>query len=124
MGRRVEGISDRALAMLKHYAWPGNVRELRNVIERAMVLCDGPQIDTEHLPAEISRAALNEPPLTAADPQSGSLSLKERVAQLEIALVTRALQESGGNQAEAARTLGISRDELRYRIKRYALNQH
>lgn len=120
MGRRVEGVSDEALALLKRYAWPGNVRELRNVVERALVLCDGAQIGVEHLPAEISRFA---PPLAAADPLAGSLSLKERVAQLEMALIKRALAETSGNQAEAARKLGISRDELRYRIKRYGLDQ-
>ncbi len=122
LGRQVEGVSDEALALLNRYPWPGNVRELRNVIERAMVLCDGPQIGLEHLPAEISRAALPAP-LSIADPLAGSLGLKERVAQLELALIKRALQEAGGNQTAAARLLGLSRDELRYRIKRYGLDE-
>jgi two-component system response regulator AtoC len=121
MGCHVEDISEEALALLKSYSWPGNIRELRNVIERALVLCDGSQIGLEHLPAEISRLA-SPGPLPVADASAGSLSLKERVAQFESALIKRALEESGGNQTEAARKLGISRDELRYRLKRYQIS--
>lgn len=122
IGRHVESVSDEVLALLRRYPWPGNVRELRSVVERAIVLCDGAQIGVEHLPADISRATQAAPPLSAADPLTGSLSLKERVAQLESALIKRALDEAGGNQTEAARKLGISRDELRTRIKRYELD--
>ncbi len=56
MGRAVHDITPRALEALMQYHWPGNVRELRNVIERALLFCDGPRIDLEHLPADIVRA--------------------------------------------------------------------
>jgi two-component system response regulator AtoC len=120
MGCHIEGITEEALDLLKSYTWPGNVRELRNVIERALVLCDGPQIGVEHLPAEISRR-VGETALTASDSLLGQVGLKERVAQIEIAMITQALEESGGNQTQAAHLLKLTRDELRTRLKRYHL---
>jgi DNA-binding NtrC family response regulator len=121
MGRHVEGVTDEALALLTSYTWPGNVRELRNVVERATVLCDGPLIGVELMPVEISHLA-RPPRSLPPDPLAESLNLKEHVARLETELIQRALQESGGIQTEAARMLGLSRDELRHRMKRYGLD--
>jgi len=104
-------------AALLAYAWPGNVRELRNVLERAIILAPGGSVQIEHLPPEI--AALPSPaapPPSAALPAEG-LSLEE----VERQLVRQALDQTGGNQVRAARLLGISRDALRTRMRRFGL---
>ncbi len=125
MGKNITGVAKETLALMQRYHWPGNIRELRNVIERAMVLCDGQEILPAHLPAELaetivpldrsglSRLRLELPP--------GGLDLEKLVAQLEQSLIKEALARTGGNQNEAARLLSISRDQLRYRLEKYNL---
>lgn len=127
-GRNITGVSAEALELLKAYSWPGNIRELRNVIERAIILCDGDEIRPQHLPAEIAagrpNAAPEPAPLAQGDgtPSNGhGLNLREAVAQLEESLIRRALALAEGNQTRAANVLGISRDELRYRMRKYQL---
>jgi DNA-binding NtrC family response regulator len=56
MGKRITSVHPRAMAALKAYRWPGNIRELRNVLERAVLFCDGPEIQLSHLPAEVAQA--------------------------------------------------------------------
>lgn len=114
-GKDIAGISAEALSLLKAYRWPGNIRELRNVIERAVILCDGDQLQPRHLPAEIAAHA------PKGDTLQEELNLKEEVARFEADLVQRALDAAKGNQAKAAKLLGISRDELRYRLRKYDL---
>ncbi len=73
MGKRITSVHPRAMAALKAYRWPGNIRELRNVLERAVLFCDGPEIQLSHLPAEVAQAeaaalsAAGDP----ADPTAG-----------------------------------------------------
>ncbi len=125
MGKNITGVSAEALALMQRYHWPGNIRELRNVIERAMVLCDGPEIQPVHLPAELARAIvpLDEAGLSRLQvelPPHG-LDLEKLVAQVEQSLIREALRRTGGNQNEAARLLNISRDQLRYRLEKYRM---
>ncbi len=127
-GRNITGVSAEALQLLKAYSWPGNIRELRNVIERAIILCDGDEIRPQHLPAEIAAGRPNAAPEPAQfaqgndTPSNGhGLNLKEAVAQLEESLIRRALALADGNQTRAANALGISRDELRYRMRKYQM---
>ena len=108
-----------------HYDWPGNVRELRNAIERALILEDGEMITAEYLPrgiASVSFEDRDQPEDMKKDnganwafalPAEG-LSLDE----VESSLVRQAIEKSGGNQTRAAELLGISRDQLRYRLKK------
>jgi transcriptional regulator with PAS, ATPase and Fis domain len=114
--RDLQGVTEEAAQKLYAYDWPGNVRELRNVIERAMVLEEGPRLTSANLAlgADVAPVAASSP--AAASPPSG-LSLEET----EKFMLTEALQKSGGNQTQAARMLGISRDTLRYRIKKFNL---
>lgn len=56
MGKRITSVHPRAMAALKAYPWPGNIRELRNVLERAVLFCDGPEIQLSHLPSEVAQA--------------------------------------------------------------------
>jgi two-component system, NtrC family, response regulator AtoC len=115
---KVTALSAEVQEVFRKYDWPGNVRELRNVIERALILEDTDKITTEYLPggllARIPQSS------TAADlsaqfvlPQQG-ISLDEA----ELSFVRQAIERSGGNQTRAAELLGISRDQLRYRLKK------
>lgn len=125
MGKSVAGISSEALQLMRGYEWPGNIRELRNVIERAMVLCEGQRILPAHLPGEISDGVVSlrapGPSRLHADLAAGGLDLENVVSQVERRLIEQALAESGGNQTKAAEILSISRDQLRYRLRKYDL---
>ena len=109
-------ISEAAMAALQAHGWPGNVRELRNVIERALVLCDGPAILPEHLPEPVPFAPADgdAPPEPPAAPVASD-------ADDERARILAALAACGGNQSRAARQLGISRKVLIARLDRYGV---
>lgn len=110
-------LSDEAAALLEGCRWPGNVRELRNATERAAALARGPAIDASDL--EFLRQADST---NAADAAAGTdLTLPEAVAELERAMIRRALAEGRGSRAEAARKLGINRQLLYDKMKRYNL---
>jgi two-component system, NtrC family, response regulator AtoC len=117
--RNIEGVTDAAAKLLLAHDWPGNVRELRNAIERAMILEESALITPPSLPISISRP---EPgaPLAAAPsleiPNDG-LSLEDN----ERSLLARALEKTSGNQTQAARLLRITRDTLRYKMKKFNL---
>jgi DNA-binding NtrC family response regulator len=119
MRREILGMDPDVQACLQSYPWPGNVRELRNVLERAMILATGDVLKVEHLPVEICAAGLALPPappsaVTFALPQEGV-----RLEEVERDLVRQALEATEGNQVQAARLLGISRDALRNRMKKF-----
>jgi two-component system response regulator AtoC len=105
-GREVRRIDPPARDALMAYSWPGNVRELSHVIERAVLWSQGPALDAGSL-------ALIEPEPARA---SGS-----DLIQWERSMIEQALREAGGNQTKAAQRLGISRDTLRYRIKKFGI---
>ncbi|MFQ5411424.1 MAG: sigma 54-interacting transcriptional regulator, partial [Phycisphaerae bacterium] len=107
------GVSDEAMALLAGYRWPGNIRELQNVLERAVLLADGEAIAAVHLPREI----VGEETVAEGDKSESSLWGYEK------ALIIKALRENGWNQSKAARCLGISRDNLRYRVKKYEIEK-
>jgi two-component system response regulator HydG len=118
----VERLDPRARALLLAYPWPGNVRELSHVIERAVLWSKGPTLDVEHLALDTSfgdndgsEAEDAVTPLPATRPGDMGLEHWER------SLIEQALRESDGNQTRAAQRLGISRDTLRYRLKKYGL---
>ena len=117
--KKITGLAPEAERALLGYGWPGNVRELRNVIERAMLLQTGEQVESQDLPPEIF--AVPEPGEGTGDsgielPPDG-LSM-ERV---EEELIRKALSQTKGNQTRAARLLNISRDSLRYKMKKFNL---
>jgi two-component system response regulator AtoC len=121
----VEGISEDALRLMRQYEWPGNVRELRNVIERAMILCNGNEIAVSDLPAEIVRKEPGmglEGKLLSSLPLSSGVDMKATIASIEKRMIREALAETHGNKSQAARLLGISRDILNYSIQKYGLS--
>jgi DNA-binding NtrC family response regulator len=109
--RKVERASQPALAILQAYDYPGNARELANIIERAVIVADGKWIDEHDLPAGLKAA------VSAQQRKEKPLSL----AQLEAAYISEMLAATGGNKAECARILGISRKNLYEKIARYEL---
>jgi DNA-binding NtrC family response regulator len=121
MRREPVEISPDAEARLAAYTWPGNVREVRNVIERAVILAGALPLGVEHLPAEIA----DPPALSVRDaPPSAPVAMPAqgmRLEEVERELVQQALTATNGNQVRAARLLGISRDALRTRMKKFGL---
>ena len=113
-GKKVREIAPEAQALLNGYAWPGNVRELRNVIERAVLLTDGEVIGARELPLEVTA-----PMASAAMPSlpDGGVKLEE----MERRLLVEALERVHGNQSQAAELLGLSRHQVRTRMKRHGL---
>jgi DNA-binding NtrC family response regulator len=113
VGRSRKQLSPQAIDKLCTYSWPGNVRELRNVIERACVLTRSDIIE----PGDIDT--------TGEQPQSGiaaDADMPTAVAQLEEAMIRRALDACGGNRTEAARRLNINRQLLYAKMQRYGLS--
>ncbi len=125
--QQIEGV---ALERLKHYAWPGNIRELENAIERAVVLAEGERITLHDLPQEIlngSSAWLSTdhrkakriagPAGPVATPEDAEVMLDAELRQLRAAL-----EQCGGNKAEAARLLGMPRSTFFSKLKKLALS--
>jgi Nif-specific regulatory protein len=109
--RKISRISSAAFDLLTRHAWPGNVRELENVIERAVVVCDGAVIQKHHLPAALT----DVPPLE-------QLTLSQAVERLERTMVEDALRDQGGNIAAAARVLGTTERIVRYKAQKLGLD--
>ncbi len=135
----VTSIDDDSLVALKSYHWPGNIRQLENVIQRAVVIAEGPTITTSELPLELWEAGGDAPRsngdgiLEAWKPTNGAGATLPELAdsvQAEYAdherrereHLVRALAATGGNKAEAARALGMARSTLISRLKRLGLS--
>lgn len=113
-----KGIRKDALEALSAYSWPGNVRELRNVIERVIIIENKKFIELQDLPAEI--IGLEPQPISDVQfqlPPKGVV-----IEDVEKSLILQALDKSRGNQTKAAKLLGLTRDTLRYRLKKFHIN--
>ena len=109
--RKVEHVSQPALAIVKAYEYPGNARELANVVERAVIVATGRWIEEQDLPSGLSAAV-------AAQQQREK---PRSLAEMEAAYISELLAATGGNKTECARILGISRKNLYEKIARYEL---
>jgi two-component system, NtrC family, response regulator AtoC len=125
--RRIRSMAREVEEIFRRYHWPGNVRELRNVIERTMILEDSDMITTDWLPRQLARdeRLVTSQPLVAASQTAGAASLSFQLPdggvdleQVELTLVRQAMKRSEGNQTRASELLGISRDQLRHRLKK------
>jgi len=122
-GKRVRGISARALRALSDYAWPGNVRELEHEVRRLVYLCpDNEVIDLPLLSPQILAGPGAAAPALPAGAVDGSLELAGNVAALERRLIGEAIARAGGNRTEAARLLGISRNGLALKMQRLGVS--
>jgi two-component system response regulator AtoC len=116
VGRPAAGISREARDKLLAYAWPGNVRELRNAVERAVILCEGGLITSEHLPMSLDHRGKAAVPAPAEIP-GGGVDLEA----VERSYVEQALRQAGNNKSRAARLLGLTRAQLYSRLEKYGL---
>jgi DNA-binding NtrC family response regulator len=137
--KRVRGLAPEVAEMFRQYPWPGNVRELRNVIERVMILEEGDWITSTYLPRGFGQDAADAGRESAAEWASRQDAIREQAQtapapasalqfrlpsegivldDVEMSFVRQALDRSNGNQTRAAELLGISRDQLRYRLKK------
>jgi len=112
IGKQVTGFTPEFLHKLEAYNWPGNVRELKNIIERAVILCDGTELDASLLPYEFDAAIPNK--------SSGNLSAFD-LSSVEKLHIQRVLNHTGGNRAETARLLNIGIATLYRKLKEYGL---
>jgi DNA-binding NtrC family response regulator len=134
--KSIRGITEETRRLLVNYDWPGNVRELKNAIERAMILEEEPMLRPTYLPFSVAQphARVTAFEHTSSPPASGQplpngrwlppLVIPEggtSLEEVERALVELALRQSDGNQTHAARLLDISRDALRYKMKKFGL---
>ncbi|MES9972292.1 MAG: sigma-54 dependent transcriptional regulator [Candidatus Thiodiazotropha sp.] len=110
--------SKAVVKLLNSYNWPGNVRELKNFSERMLILFSGRKVEVENLPQEFRTTASSQ------DHASNRFLLPDQglnMDELEASLIKQALVKTFGNRSKAARMLGLSRDTLLYRIKKYAI---
>jgi len=114
-GKKIEGISAEAMNLLMQHSFPGNIRELENVIERAVVFCEGDDIITADLPLDVKET--KEENLLIEE----NLLLKEKIRRIEIQEIKKALKKAGGVKSKAARTLGITERILSYKMKNYGI---
>ncbi len=115
VNKRVESISSRALALLKHYSWPGNLRELENIIERAVVLASSPVIEPEHLPLHVQDGIVLKPQVGFMQSKSQAIERFERQA------LASYLAEAQGNVSRAATLAKIPRRTFHRLIAKYNL---
>lgn len=111
--KNIKGLRKDAQTLFLEYEWPGNVRELKNALERAMIFEDDSFISTQYLPIRLN--GLSSFQKRSSEKASGAdLSLQE----MEKKLLTKALTQTNGNKTQAARLLNITRDTLRYKMKK------
>src|SRR6266403_2337451 len=114
--KRIDGPSPEALAALQAYRWPGNVRELENVVERCVVLAEGPVIQLNDLPLDVSL-----PQQATKVRGAEALPLNEATDQFERQIVLRVLERVGWNLTEAGRILEVHRNSLRVKLARWGV---
>ncbi len=119
IGREVKGLSPETQERMLQYNWPGNVRELKNVIERAVILCAGDEIQADNLPLELREGSSKIEPSN----EFSSLSTDgDSLEAMEKHHIFNMLEKYNGNKSQTARILNISRSTLREKMKNYGLN--
>ena len=116
-GRHFVGITPEAVAVLRDYDWRGNVRELQNVLEMAVALEEGDWITTRYFPPHVL-ASLGQLPTSASQPRS---ALQMVVENFERRFLTEQLRTNGWNHRRTAQGLGVHRNTIEYKIKKYGI---
>ena len=112
-GKRITGLTQRAMEAMMLYSWPGNVRELKSSLEYAFVIAEEGLIDPHQLPPQVLKGKRR----TQAAPKEKNQDRSDKEALIS------ALKESGGNQSEAARILGVNRVTIWNRMKKYGIGK-
>jgi len=115
VGRAVPKVSPQAMSLIYRHTWPGNVRELENALERAVILA-GNEIQPSDLPLDMGLGPVESEPCLPS-----GMTINQAVEDLERRMIQRALSETGGVAAHAAKVLGITKSNLAYKMKKYGL---
>jgi two-component system, NtrC family, response regulator AtoC len=116
-GKKITAVAPETMELLKRYRWPGNVRELRNLIERKVLLADGSELTPAMLPAQVAGRTVSPEPSVELGADGVDFEALER------SLLEAALRRAEGNRTEAGRLLGMSRHQVRNRLKKYGLEE-
>ncbi len=119
LNRTITDVDPEVMKAFFNYQWPGNVRELEHVVERGLVLCNGHSLTLKDLPAEVKECGAKS--VSREGMISGDKSLAETLDEIEEQIIKDALRRTGNIQAQAAKSLGISRSNLQYKMKKYGL---
>ncbi len=146
LGKEVQRVAPETLDLLRQYSWPGNIRQLQSVLKQALLQAAGPILSPDFLPASLYKGKdetdrLVRPVATSVNPaeehdgfpslgsfieerlQAGTESLyQETVRRMESLLLTRVLKQTGGNQVQAAKILGIARGSLRTKLRELGIS--
>src|SRR6266705_3262869 len=115
-GRKVAVVSDGVMSTFQSYDWPGNVRELRNLLERAVIVCEGALIEPKHLPPGFGHAPVRS---AASDGNAVRVGVGTTVEDAERMLILKTLESTHNNKTRAADILGISLKTLHNKLKEY-----
>lgn len=116
-GKEIKQVSDEVMKLFLDYHWPGNVRELENVLERAVVMCDGDLILPEHLPDYLLQATRSGPCSRELVTLNGVGPLKQILAEVEVKAIRRALEVCGGSRKKAMDLLGLGKTNFYKKLK-------
>lgn len=116
--RQIQGLTASARNLVMSYSWPGNVRQLESAIERAILLCEGNEIEVEDLPVEIRQEGTSASAFNFKLPPEG-ISFEE----VERSLITQAMEQTNWNITRAAKLLGLSFRTLQYRLEKFGMKK-
>ncbi len=124
LGRQVKGLDPEVRDCLLAYPWPGNIRELEHLIERMVLMAEGPLITMALVPPEVAQAAREPRPATSDLAEtSGRDALRSHMEEMEKQIIARCLEECDGNVTRAAERLGLSRKGLQLKMIKHRLRK-
>src|SRR6202140_5069266 len=114
-------LAPEVMQILEEDTWPGNVRELENLVQRLVLMVDGPEVKVQHLPQRLlyNNAASHESLLIP----EGGVSFDQEIAKIEVAYLTAALRRSGGSKIGAARLLKVDKQKMHYLCRKYGVGK-
>jgi len=115
-GRKIATVSDAVISMFQAYDWPGNVRELRNLLERAVIVCEGSVVEPKHLPPGFGHTTQRGP---VSEGNAVRVGVGTTVEEAERLLILKTLESTHNNKTRAADILGISLKTLHNKLKEY-----
>ncbi|MGA7170638.1 MAG: sigma-54 dependent transcriptional regulator [Candidatus Sulfotelmatobacter sp.] len=117
----LKGLEPEVIQILEEDAWPGNVRELQNLVQRLVLMVDGPVVKVQHLPQRLLyNSATSQESMLIPE---GGVNFDEEIAKIEVAYLTAALRRSGGSKIGAARLLQVDKQKMHYLCRKYQVGR-